>query len=199
MVKKNLCFVLILFVLFFVLSCAGHSVREEDPDAIASGSFFSSADLNKVKQEVIDSLAESSFISGFKAKNEKPVIMMSQKLKNNTDEHIPTDIITGNVRSAIINKGLARFIDDQSMRKAISQLKLQLSDLFSDDKVTEIGNFLGAQYLLRGTISNLRIKTSNKNDVFYSVNLIIVSIETLEIVWTQETQIRRITKKSKLR
>ena len=122
-------------------------------------------------------------------------MLLAKSLQNKTDEHIDTRLILEKIRTAMIKENVADFVDDQAFDMALDQLNMQATDLYDNSKAAKIGRFVGAKYILRGSISNLR-KTEGREDINYmNVTLDIFEVETLLIKWTDEVDIKRAYKK----
>jgi uncharacterized protein (TIGR02722 family) len=188
--------------LLFLAACGGPATREIDLSTdTAENADFSSADLARITDGMMNSLAANGFFQQYKAENagQKPVMLLAKALKNNTDEHVNTRLILEKIRTRIINEGLAQFVDDQAFDQALEQLNLQASDLYDNAKAAKIGKFVGAKYVLRGSISNIR-KMEGRTDINYmNVTLDIFEVETLLIKWTDEVEFKRISTRGKLR
>jgi hypothetical protein len=126
-------------------------------------------------------------------------MLLAKELKNDTDEHINTRLVLEKIRTRMINEGLADFVDDQAFDMALDQLNLQASDLYDNAKAAKIGNFVGAKYVLRGTISNIRKVDGRANYNYMNVTLNIFEVETLLIKWTDEVEFKRVSTKGSLR
>jgi uncharacterized protein (TIGR02722 family) len=188
--------------LLFLAACGGPATREIDLSTdTAENADFSSADLARITDGMMNSLQANGFLQRFKAEHpmEKPIMLLAKELKNNTDEHINTRLILEKIRTRMINEGLAEFVDDQAFDEALEQLNLQASDLYDNAKAAKIGKFVGARYVLRGSISNIR-KVEGRTDINYmNVTLDIFEVETLLIKWTDEVEFKRISTRGKLR
>ena len=192
-----------LFLLIIIVSLAagcGPTVRHEikDEETII-GSDWSAKDLKDVSDSMAASIKKSSFIASPQYASEKPRWMLARDMKNQTDEHVNTRTIMEKIRTRLINDGVAAFIDDQAVEDILNQLKLQQSGLFDNKTVAQVGRLVGAKLILRGTISSIRKKTERKDIIFYNITLQLVTIQTGEIVWTDEKEIQRLTTKSLFR
>ena len=187
--------------LLFLAAC-GSSTKEIDISTdTAENADFSSADLARITDGMMNSLQANGFFQQYKAENagQKPVMLLAKELKNETDEHINTRLVLEKIRTRTINEGLAQFIDDQAFDMALDQLNLQASDLYDNAKAAKIGKFVGAKYVLRGTISNIRKIDGRKNVNYMNVTLDIFEVETLLIKWTDEVEFKRVSTKGRLR
>lgn len=188
--------------LAFFASCGGPSTKEIDiATDTAEDADFSSADLATITEGMMPSIAENGFCMRYKAEHggQKPVMLLAKELKNETDEHINTRLILEKMRTRMINEGFADFVDDQAFDMALEQLNLQATDLYDNTKAAQIGNFVGAKYVLRGTISNIRKVEGRQNYNYINVTLNIFEVETLLIKWTDEVEFKRVSTKSSTR
>jgi len=189
---------LILALCFFLMAGCGRSVTELDPATDpAEDADFSSADYFRITDTMMSSLTASGFFDRYRAEHggEKPVMLLAQSLQNKTDEHIDTRLILEKIRTAMIKEGLADFVDDQAFDMALDQLNMQATDLYDNMKAAKIGRFVGAKYVLRGSISNLRKMEGRETRNYMNVTLDMFEVETLLIKWTDEVDIKRASKK----
>jgi hypothetical protein len=188
--------------LLFLAACSAPATKEIDiATDTAENADFSSADLATITDGMMNSLQANGFFQQYKAENAgtKPVMLLAKELKNDTDEHINTRLVLEKIRTRMINEGLADFVDDQAFDMALDQLNLQASDLYDNAKAAKIGNFVGAKYVLRGTISNIRKVDGRANYNYMNVTLNIFEVETLLIKWTDEVEFKRVSTKGSLR
>lgn len=193
---------LILALCLFLLAGCGKSVTELDPATDpAEDADFSSADYFRITDTMKNSLEANGFFDRYRAEHagERPVMLLAKSLMNKTDEHIDTRLILEKIRTAMIKEGLADFVDDQAFDMALDQLNMQATDLYDNMKAAKIGRFVGAKYVLRGSISNLRKVDGRETRNYMNVTLDIFEVETLLIKWTDEVDIKRASKKGLFR
>lgn len=194
--------IVILLMLLLVAGCGGRTTKEIDiATDKAETSDFASADLQRITDGMMNSIAANGFFQQYAAATagRKPVMLLAKELLNKTDEHINTRLILEKIRTRMINEGLAQFVDDQAFDMALEQLNLQASDLYDNSKAAEIGRFVGAKYVLRGTISNIRRVEGRENINYVNVTMNIFEVETLLIKWTDEVEFKRVTKRGAFR
>ncbi len=201
--KMKLIAIVALFTisLLTVSSCGGRrtkvtSISAKDATVDAN---WSPEDIKKVRNYMIDSIAESRFIRGKAFRRQKPAWMLAKEMANDTDEHINTRVIMEKIRTKLINEVGATFIDDQALSEILEQQALQQSDLFNNAKAAKIGKLVGAKLILRGRISNIRKKSARTDINYYTVTLQLVGLETSKILWTDEYEIGRKAQKSRFR
>jgi hypothetical protein len=194
--------IVILLAFLLVAGCGGQKTKEIDiATDKAETSDFASADLQRITDGMMNSIASNGFFQQYAAATagQKPVMLLAKELLNKTDEHINTRLILEKIRTRMVNEGLAQFVDDQAFDMALEQLNLQASDLYDNSKAARIGKFVGAKHVLRGTISNIRRVEGRQNINYVNVTMNIFEVETLLIKWTDEVEFKRVTKRGSFR
>lgn len=193
---------LALAAIALLLSGCGTKTREIDlATDTAEDADFSSADLFRITDGMIASMQENGFHRRYAAAHggEKPVMLLARSLENKTDEHIDTRLILEKIRTAMMKENIAVFVDDKAFDEALDQLNLQATDLYDDAKAARIGRFVGAKFILRGAISNIRKQEGRETINYMNVTLNAVEVETLLITWTDEVEFKRASTKSAYR
>ncbi|HOJ52286.1 MAG TPA: penicillin-binding protein activator LpoB [Syntrophales bacterium] len=186
---------ILLFILLVILifgGCATTIQQNIADEETITGADWSAKDVKDVSEYMVSSIIKTSRTPGSVLADKSHWWILARDLKNETDEHINTRVIMEKIRTRLINEGVARFVDDQALNDILNQLKLQQSGLFDSKTVAQVGKLVGAKYILRGTISNIRKRSERKDIVYYNIILQIVNIETGEIVWTDEKEVQRL-------
>ena len=196
---KTVGILLLVMISCLIFGC-GTTIQQGITDnETVTGSDWSAKDLKEVADYMANSIAKSTNSSGSELSQGKPRWILAKNLRNETDEHVNTRTIMEKIRTRLINDGIARFADDQALNDILNQLKFQQSGLFDNSTVAQIGKLVGAKYILRGTISSIRKRSDRKNVIYYNITLQVVSIETGEIMWTDEKEVQRLTSKGLFR
>ncbi len=193
--------VILLFIMTgcMICSCATTVRHGIQNDETVTGSDWSAKDLKEVADYMVNSITRSANSPGSILRRGKPRWILAKDLRNETDEHVNTRTIMEKIRTRLINDGIAGFVDDQALNDILNQLKFQQSGLFDDKTVAQVGKLVGAQYVLRGTVSSIRKRTDRTDIIYYNITLQAVGIETGEIIWTDEKEVQRLTRKGLFR
>ena len=182
-----------------ILKCSS-SVEEISIEETQVDVDWSAKDLKMISEKMSVSIESDPVTRSEVYKETKPRWILTKELSNDTDEHINTRVIMEKIRTQLVKRRVARFIDDMAMDNALEQLNIQQTDLFDSSKVSQLGRFVGAKFLLRGRISNLRKRADDTEQVvYYNITLQVVDMETLEIIWTDEAEMARRGEKSSIR
>ncbi len=201
---KAIAFVLPLALLSGA-SCS--SVSYGDPEKVETVNIdFGSTDLQTLAQEMVQSLSQSPALSYFDHESkgdDKRVILYMGGVDNRTTEHIDTEGILDKMRVALLSSGKFRIATTPQGQDEIGeQVRFQQgSGRVDPAQAKAFGKQVGADMILYGTLRSIVKKrgrsledTQKTKDVYYQFVLETVSIETGEVLWANEAEIRKVRK-----
>jgi len=151
---------------------------------------FGSTDLQKVANQMADSLILSPVVGTLTANN-RPIVFV-ERIKNKTSEHIDTESITDSVSTKLLRSGRFRFVDMGRVESVREQLNFQQhGDMVNPSKAIAFGKQVGAQYMLYGNLSSIVKSTKDKSDVYYKFTMRLMDLESGLVEWADETEIRK--------
>lgn len=151
---------------------------------------FGSTDLQMIAEKMSQSLVQTGVLRN------RPLVTIAE-VKNKTSEYIDTRAITDTIRSSLLKSGTVRFaVDTVGMQNQIDELSRQnQSGLYNKGKSAKMGRMEGAKYRLEGNIISIVKKTNDVKDVYYKFSLQLIDNEVGEIVWADEKDIRKTSKR----
>lgn len=194
-----------LIIIPLVISAAScSSVRYKDPaDEETLNVDWGSTDLQTFSQRMADSLLESPGLSYLldpaKGEDQRIVAIMGG-VANNTSEHIDTAGVTDSIRTSLIGSGKFRFVaGDLGQAEIDKQIRFQGTGKVDPALVKEYGQQLGAEVVVYGNLRSITKGTGRSveslgtktKDVYYQFVLNCVNVETAEIIWSNEEEIRK--------
>ncbi len=158
---------------------------------------WNETDARKTAEVLIKSVLEKNWIKQYSSSHagQKPIVIVDD-VENRTDEHIDTKALTEFVRNELINSGKVRFVDAAKRQKILDEIKFQQSGAVSEKTAKKTGSQIGADYFLSGAISSSVHQMEGDKTVTYQTNLILTSIETSEIEWSEKYQIKKRFRRS---
>jgi uncharacterized protein (TIGR02722 family) len=151
---------------------------------------FGSTDLQMIAEKMSQSLVQTGVLRN------RPLVTIAE-VKNKTSEYIDTRAITDTIRSSLLKSGTVRFaVDTVGMQNQVDELSRQnQSGLYNKGKSAKMGRMEGAKYRLEGNIISIVKKTNDVKDVYYKFSLQLIDNEVGEIVWADEKDIRKTSKR----
>jgi len=150
-------------------------------------------DLKTVTEKMIRSLVTSPPIAN---RNDRPIIIMYD-IENRTDEHIDTKAITEKLITGLTKTGKVRFVDKAARKKIEEELRYQRRGMVAKDTRIKVGQQLGAEYMLTGSITSLTqeegrgIRLKERSLRYYKVSLNLTDINTNIVEWSEEQEFAR--------
>jgi uncharacterized protein (TIGR02722 family) len=150
-------------------------------------------DFQIMAETMTNSLLTSTLIAGSK---QKPTITISD-IKNKTSEHIDTRAIALKIKTQLLKSQAVRFMGDKADEKhALTELQRQgQSGRYKASKTVKMGNAEGAKYSLYGEITSIVKRADDIKNIDYILNLTLEDLDSSEIVWTEEKEIRKTSER----
>jgi len=172
--------------------CATTQVRRMDVNEVKDVSGrWNDTDARLVAEEMIqDSISRPWLASASQRKGSAPTLVV-QTVRNDSMEHINTDVFVEELQRALINSGRVQFVASASERGDLRAERADQDLNASEETRKEHGQEIGADYGLSGTISSVQDREGGESVVLYQVNLKLVDVKTNQIVWHGQKKIKK--------
>ena len=127
----------------------------------------------------------------------KPVVILETP-KNRTSEHIDIQALYDHVKTALIQSGKFSFLDKAARGEIAKEYEYQGSGYVDPNQAQGPGKQKGAAFLLGGVITSTVQEVGKNKAMYYKATFELTSIETTEIVWTNEKEIVKHFKKKSI-
>lgn len=175
------------------LSACGPKVAYINPNTVQVSPEFSASDLQKIATGLVDQMsADTQFQRD--VGNARPFLLVDT-VKNKTDEHIDTESITDSIRTNIFNKRMFRFIARDKVDNLKDELKFNADGYVDPASASRLGKMIGIDYLLYANLSNITSSVTGSKDIYYKFSLIMSKLDTGEVLWLGEQQVRKVYSK----
>jgi uncharacterized protein (TIGR02722 family) len=152
---------------------------------------WNDTDARLVAEEMIqDSISRPWLASASQRKGSAPTLVV-QTVRNDSMEHINTDVFVEELQRALINSGRVQFVASASERGDLRAERADQDLNASEETRKEHGQEIGADYGLSGTISSVQDREGGESVLFYQVNLKLVDVKTNQIVWHGQKKIKK--------
>lgn len=193
---KKLC--MGLLVLPFLFAC-GTKVERLDTHEIKDVSGrWNDTDSQMVAQEMINDCLNSGWYNKATLRLGKEPMVIVGTVTNDSMEHINTNAFVEEMQRALINSGKVAFVASRDERGEVRQERLEQDEFASEETRKAFGREVGADYMLSGVLNSIVDSQSKEAVVFYQVNMKLIDIETNQIVWNGQKQIKKYVKRSKV-
>ncbi len=187
-----------LLALPLLFACAPSVKRVETNLVKDVSGGWNDTDAQMVAQEMITDCLQGGWYNRFLTRNGKEPTVIVGTVTNNTMEHINTDVFIESMQRALINSAKVDFVASADERGEIRTERLEQDEFASEATRKAFGQEIGADYMLSGVLNSVVDQAGSKAVVFYQVNLKLIDIETNQIVWNGQKQIKKYVKRSKV-
>ena len=187
-----------LLVVPFVFGCSPSIKRVETNLVKDVGGGWNDTDAQMVAAEMINDCLNAGWYNKTLLKLGKEPVVIVGTVSNNSMEHINTDVFVEEIQRALINSGKVEFVASKSERGEVRTERLDQDEFASEETRKAFGKEIGADFMLSGTLNSVVDKSGKKALVFYQVNMKLINLETNQIVWNGQKQIKKYVKRSKV-
>jgi penicillin-binding protein activator len=182
----------ILILSGFVTSCGGPKAftkgEYDDPTRVELlDDKFNEADMQQMADTMIKSIVACDYVS----KAPKPPIVIVEKVKNKTEEHIDTVSLTDKIRTSLIKSGKVKFVNKEERGTLEEEYQYAEGGNVSGPTAKKRGRQHGADYILSGALATNIQEMGNDKYIYYKLTLNMTSLESSTIDCSEEREIRK--------
>lgn len=199
---KYLFFPLVLFSL--ILSGCGPSQQVSrvaaDTQTDLSGR-WNDTDARLVAEKMISDAISQPWLANYTQDHSEPPVTIVGRVRNETMEHIDTEVITKEMERAFVNSGKVQVVASQEERKQIREERQDQQSFASYESTAALAQEVGADFMLIGNISSILDESLSGKEaaIYYTINLELIDVETNRKVWIGNHEIKKLIERRKLR
>lgn len=194
----NLRFAALVVIGVVTLSgCGSTSVSRVDAsEEMALTDKWNGKDSELVAKAMIDDMLSFPWIDKHLKKTGKEPAVIIQRVRNKSHEQIPVDTFLNDLKRAILRSGRADFVANADVRKDVRAERADQELNASLDSQKDMGEELGADYALSGSINSTVDQLDGKRVTFYQVDLSLIDMTTNREVWNGQKKIQKYQERS---
>lgn len=139
---------------------------------------------DEIKSEIKDNILKIADITKVK---KKPVIYVWD-FDNRSKYRVGASKIKDDISTILLESGMFKLVEDAAVEVALKEMNLSGTGFIDQNNIKELGNRLGIDYILYGTINNNSLAGGEPN---LSVIFKLIEVETTKIVWAYEIGLNR--------
>ena len=152
---------------------------------------FGSSDLQQIAAKMVDSLLADEVLQDISA--DGPPLLVVDKVKNKTTQHIDTESLTDSIRTKLIRSRKFSFQDRTTEAALQEELAYQQGAATSP---VASGQQDAPHYMLTSNLSEIRQEQGRLRDVYYKYTMNLRDLKSGRILWADEKEIRKQKTKS---
>ena len=165
-------------------SCAKRTVTRVAPDKVIDLSGrWNETDARLASETLINQALGGDWLGNFtNEKQKKPVVIVGM-VRNNSHEHMDTEIFTKDMERAFIKSSMIRLVAAGEKRTELRGERADQQDFSSAETMKKFGREMGADFMMQGTVKSIVDGYGKEKTTFWQIDLELTNIETNEIVW----------------
>ena len=165
-------------------SCAKRTVTRVAPDKVIDLSGrWNETDARLAAETLTNQALGDDWLGNFtKEKQKKPVVIVGM-VRNNSHEHMDTEIFTKDMERAFIKSSMIRLVAAGEKRTELRGERADQQDFSSGETMKKFGREVGADFMMQGTVKSIVDGYGKEKTTFWQIDLELTNIETNEIVW----------------
>jgi len=165
-------------------SCARRTVTRVEPNKVIdlSGK-WNETDARLAAETLTNQVLSGEWLGNFMAaKTRKPIVIVGL-IRNNSHEHMDTEIFTKDIEKSFIKSSTVRLVQAGDKRNELRGERADQQDFSSEASMKKFGRELGADYMMQGTVKSIVDGFGKEKTTFWQIDIELVDLETNEIVW----------------
>lgn len=192
-----------VMLVFLITACSpSNKVTRIDPGTTTdlSGK-WNDTDARLVAEEMISDALTKPWLNQFSRNNQQPPVLILGRVRNESMEHIDTEVFTKEMERAFVNSGSVSMVANSQERSQVRDERRDQQTNASYETTKKMAQELGADFMMIGNISSIVDETVNNKTlaVFYTVNLELINVETNQKVWIGNKKIKKLIERKNYR
>lgn len=187
-------------VLAAVMSGCGHetTVTRVDTGVVTDLSGrWNDTDSQMVAEAMVKEALANPWLGNFtKGKNRQPVVVVGTVL-NKSHEHINVQTFVSDLERELTNSQKVTFVAGKGEREEVREERREQAVHAREDTQKAPGKELGADYMMRGSISTILDEQDGAKAVFYQVDLEMVDMENNVKSWFGQKKIKKVIERKR--
>jgi uncharacterized protein (TIGR02722 family) len=162
---------------------------------------WNDTDARLVASDMINEVTDKPWLDQFNRKSEKPPVVIVGGVRNETMEHIDTEVFTKEMERAFVNTGRINVVANSDERRGVRDERIDQQRNASLETMKKMARELGADFMMIGNINSIVDESVSGKEaaVFYTVNLELINIETNQKVWIGNKKIKKFIERKNFR
>lgn len=155
---------------------------------------FNEADMQQMADTIVKAMVACAYIS----KAPKPPVVIVEKVKNKTEEHIDMESMTDMIRTSLIKTQKVRFVNKPERETLEEEYKYNESGNVAGPSQKTRGKQIGADYILSGALATNIQEVGKDKFIYYKLTMNLTNMESSVIDCSEEKQVRKRYEKKRI-
>jgi penicillin-binding protein activator len=185
--------------LFVATGCASTSVTRVDAASVTDLSGrWNDADSRMVAEDMVKAALSGPWLETYTDANKRRPVVVVGTVNNRSHEHINVQTFINDLQRELTNSGKVTFVAGKGEREEIREERREQAANALESTQKPPGKEIGADYLLRGSISTIEDEADGTKAIFYQVDLEMVDLSNNVKSWFGQKKIKKVVERKRV-
>ncbi|MCS6303456.1 MAG: penicillin-binding protein activator LpoB [Nitrospira sp.] len=184
----------------FALSGCGHEtkVTRVDTGVVTDLSGrWNDTDSRMVAEAMIKEALQYPWLGNFEKANQRQPVVVVGTVLNSSHEHISVQTFITDLERELTNSQKVTFVAGKGERDEVRSERKEQAIYAREDTQNAPGREIGADFMMKGTISTILDEAEGTKAVFYQVDLQMIDLENNAKVWYGQKKIKKVVERKR--
>jgi hypothetical protein len=198
--KHRLPLTILFIVVLATLSACGTRVTRVAVDEThdLSGN-WNDTDSRLVSEEMVADVLSRNWLNEYRRSHSGQPTVIVGELRNLSHEHINVNTFINDIERELINSGKVQFVASSQERGEVRDERADQELNAREDTRKEMGQEIGADYMLKGSINTIIDHEGKEAIKYYQVDLNLIDMADNRKVWVGQKKIKKLVEKGAFR
>ena len=158
---------------------------------------WNDTDSRMVAESMVKDALEYPWLNKFTSSKQRQPVVVVGTIVNSSYEHINTQTFVDDLERELTNSQKVTFVAGKGEREEVRTERKEQAMFAREDTQKAPGKEIGADYMMKGTISTILDEADGTKAVFYQVDLQMIDLESNAKVWYGQKKIKKVIEKKR--
>ncbi|HWP94148.1 MAG TPA: penicillin-binding protein activator LpoB [Gammaproteobacteria bacterium] len=160
---------------------------------------WNDTDSRLVSEEMVRDVLSRPWLTEFMTRKGKRPAVIVGDIRNLSHEHINVGTFIGDIERELINSGRVDFVASRVERGSVREERADQDVHAREDTRKAMGQEIGADFMLSGTINTIVDAAGKEAVVYYQVDLTLIDMLDNRKVWVGQKKIKKAIERPRFR
>jgi hypothetical protein len=158
---------------------------------------WNDTDSRMVAESMVKEALEYPWLNQFTSSKQRQPVVVVGTIVNDSHEHISVQTFVTDLERELTNSQKVTFVAGKGERDEVRTERKEQAMFAREDTQKSPGKEIGADYMMKGTISTILDEADGTKAVFYQVDLQMIDLESNAKVWYGQKKIKKVIERKR--
>ena len=158
---------------------------------------WNDTDSRMVAEAMVKEALQYPWLGNFERANQRQPVVIVGTVLNSSHEHISMQTFITDLERELTNSQKVTFVAGKGERDEVRSERKEQAIYAREDTQNAPGKEIGADFMMKGTISTILDEAEGTKAVFYQVDLQMIDLENNAKVWYGQKKIKKVVERKR--